>query len=81
MEANIVASLRALQKLYHRRFGKPEPTERLHDDLVSRYQQRFGSLPRWVRRGDGQRANDILLMASLVEGTDHISAYFNTREA
>lgn len=76
-----MATLKALQKLYHRQYGKPEPNEPLHDVLVRKYQQRFGSLPRWVRRGDGQRANDILLMASLVEGTDHISAYTNAREA
>lgn len=76
-----MASLKALQKLYHRKFGRPDPSERLHDALVSNYQQRFGSLPGWVRRGDGQQANDILMMASLVEGTDHISAYFSTREA
>ena len=76
-----MASLKALQKLYDRKFGSPDPGERLHDVLVSRYQQHFGSLPPWVRRGDGQRANDILMMASLVEGTDHISAYFTGREA
>jgi hypothetical protein len=71
-----MASLRALQKLYHRRFGRPAPDERLHDALVAKYQERFGHLPRWVRQSDGQRANDILLMASLVEGTDHVGAYF-----
>lgn len=76
-----MASMKALQKLYHRKFGRPDPSEHLHDVLVTKYQQRFGSLPRWVRRGDGQQANDILMMASLVEGTDHISAYFNTSEA
>jgi len=76
-----MASMKALQKLYLRKFGRPDPSEHLHDVLVTKYQQRFGSLPRWVRRGDGQQANDILMMASLVEGTDHISAYFTTREA
>ena len=76
-----MASLKALQKLYHRQFGYPDPDERLHDALVRKYQRQFGSLPGWVRQGDGQRANDILMMASLLEGTDHISAYFSTREA
>ncbi len=74
-----MASLKSLHKLYHREFGHPDPSERLHDVLVSEYQQRFGALPGWVRRGDGQRANDILMMASLVEGTDHIGPYYGRR--
>lgn len=76
-----MASLKALQKLYHLRFGHPSSDERLHDVLVANYQERFGRLPQWVRRGGGQRANDILLMASLVEGTDHVGAYFGGLEA